>query len=57
MEGKNVKRNSSIEMVRIIATFGNAIKLGVRGFVRICIETCAKGCFYACMGNIRGQTP
>ncbi len=57
MEGENVKRNSSIEMVRIIATFGNAIKLGVRGFVRICIETCAKGCFYACMGNIRGQTP
>ena len=24
---------------------GNAIKLGVRGFVRICIETCARGCF------------
>ena len=26
---------------------GNAIKLGVRGFVRICIETCARGCFGA----------
>lgn len=25
----------------------NAIKLGVRGFVRICIETCARGCFGA----------
>lgn len=26
---------------------GNAIKLGVRGFVRSCIETCARGCFGA----------
>ena len=26
---------------------GNAIKLGVRGFVRICIETCARGYFGA----------
>lgn len=25
----------------------NAIKLGVRGFVRICIETCARGYFGA----------
>lgn len=25
----------------------NAIKLGIRGFVRICIETCARGCFGA----------
>lgn len=28
--------------------FGNAIKLGVRDFVRICIETCARACFGAC---------
>lgn len=27
----------------------NAIKLGVRGFVRICIETCARG-------NVIGNT-
>ena len=26
---------------------GNTIKLGIRGFVRICIETCARGYFGA----------
>lgn len=31
----------------VCATKGNAIKLGVRGFVRVCIETCARGCFGA----------
>ena len=30
-----------------VSTQGNAIKLGVRGFVRICIETCARGYFGA----------
>lgn len=30
-----------------LTTKGNAIKLDVRGFVRICIETCARGCFGA----------
>ena len=29
-------------------TSGNAIKLGVQGFVRICIETCARAYFGAC---------
>ena len=32
---------------RHVCMWGNAIKLGVRGFVRICIETCARGCFGA----------
>lgn len=32
---------------RKVNSSGNAIKLGVRGFVRICIETCARGCFGA----------
>ena len=32
-------------------TLGNAIKLGVRDFVRICIETCARGCFVLVFGN------
>ncbi len=30
-----------------IRTKGNTIKLGIRGFVRICIETCARGYFGA----------
>ncbi len=46
---------STVQMVRAkqcgirkqIKTLFNAIKLGVRGFVRICIETCARGCFGA----------
>ena len=35
-------------MVYQHAPLGNAIKLGVQGFVRICIETCARACFGAC---------
>ena len=35
-------------MVYQHASLGNAIKLGVQGFVRICIETCARACFGAC---------
>ena len=33
--------------MRTIGTIGNAIKLDVRGFVRVYIETCARGCFGA----------
>ena len=39
--------NSKCLKTRRKEVSGNAIKLGVRGFVRICIETCARGCFGA----------
>lgn len=38
---------SGSDPIKDIDYIGNAIKLGVRGFVRICIETCARGCFCA----------
>jgi len=43
LEEKGVK----LEKLTGIELLVNAIKLGVRGFVRICIETCARGCFGA----------
>ena len=30
-----------VQTTEFVTIQGNAIKLGVRGFVRICIETCA----------------
>ena len=41
--------NKSLSHTRwkYISHIGNAIKLGVRGFVRICIETCARRYFGA----------
>lgn len=39
--------NGQIEYLLTECVRHNAIKLGVRGFVRICIETCARGCFGA----------
>ena len=40
---------SGSDPIKDIDYIGNAIKLGVRGFVRICIETCARG-------NVIGNT-
>ena len=36
-----------VQTTEFVTIQGNAIKLGVRGFVRICIETCARGYFGA----------
>ena len=38
-----------VQTTEFVTIQGNAIKLGVRGFVRICIETCARG-------NVIGNT-
>ena len=48
-EGDIIKPVSAVDHI------GNAIKLGVRGFVRICIEICARGCFVTTLVSYHHQ--